>query len=295
MNRSIPVVILFATVALASCESKSPTAPNAPATDTVETDTELDPIQEALGLLNQRRAESGLTPVEADSALEIGCAAHVEYMRATDSVIHQQDTGSPHFSSEGAAAAENATLSGNVASLSDAIEAWLAEPYHRLPLLHPGLTKVGGAHADGYACLDIYSAAEGVEDHPPIPYPGRNASNVPTTYEALGAATPLPPGWTPPVGTVISYQLPSHWVLHGTPTVSLTPDDTAEGVGLWIGLPHQPKDPYASFQGNTILAIPESPLLPGTTYSCLLEGQTIQTEGGEPGPLVETWSFTTSN
>jgi len=287
---TVTALLLFSA---SSCSEATLATQNA---DDVVGDTQqINPLEEAVNHLNQRRSESGLTAVNIDDNLEAGCTAHIQYMEATGRVIHEQDANSPFFSTEGAKAAENAALSGNVTSLSDAVEAWLSEPYHRRPLLHPGLSTVGGAFSNGFACLDIFSTANGVKDHAPIPYPGRNAVQIPTTYKALGTANPLPDDWAPPVGTVISYEIPAHWSLHGTTTLVLETADDNEPVMVWIGLPYRATDPYASFQGNTVLAIPKEPLKPDTTYRCRLEGQTIQQVDGPPGPLTDSWTFTTSN
>ncbi len=292
MQRILVTAVVLGTVFAVGCTHEATTTD--PSSDIEDGTTPQNPSEEAIEQLNQRRLESGLSVVSIDPALEAGCAAHVQYMESTGTVIHQQDPNSPFFTVEGATAAENATLTANVSSLSGAVDAWLSEPYHRRPLLHPGLSVVGGAFSNGFACLDIFSGATGVKDHAPIPYPGRGAENVPATYKALGTANPLPAGWSPPVGTVISYEIPAHWTLTGTTSVLLQTADNPEPVALWIGLPHRTTDPYASFQGNTILAIPEQPLQPDTKYQCSIDGQTIQQEGGNPGPLTDTWTFTTS-
>ena len=257
----------------------------------------VDLISEGIVHLNTLRAAAGLTPIVLDSELSQGCAAHIDYMLATGNVVHREEPSHPRYTVEGAQAGMNATLSAGVPDLEHAVDEWVMEVYHRLPLLLPGLTSVGAAFSENHACLDVFSAHQPVPVHPPIAYPGANQTNIPTTYPGHGAATPLPDELSPPVGFIISLILSTSLTLG--PNVVATLDDvgTGEPIDVVTLPPKSPTDPFAAFQQNALLIVPHDELTPQTTYRVTVTGTLRHNQGEEAltESLNEVWEFTTSD
>jgi hypothetical protein len=258
---------------------------------------EVDLISEGIVYLNTLRAAAGLTPVVLDSELSQGCSAHIDYMLATGNVVHREDPSHPRYTVEGAQAGKNATLTAGVLDLEDAIDAWVMEIYHRLPLLHPGLTAVGAAFSENHACLDVFSAHQPVPGHPPIAYPGADQTHIPTTYPGHGAATPLPAELSPPVGFIISLMLSTSLTLGSDVMATLDDVGTGEPVDVLILPPKSPTDPFATFQQNAILIVPHDELTPHTTYRVTVTGTTHldRREESVTMSLNEAWEFTTAD
>jgi len=296
-RQTISVTIACSLLLMVGCGGSKADDPNDISPDGGADVPEVDLVSEGIVHLNALRLAAGLTPVVLDSELSQGCSAHIDYMLATGNVVHREDPSHPRYTVEGAQAGENATLSAGVVDLVDAINAWVMEVYHRLPLLHPGLTAVGAAFSENHACLDVFSAHLPVPGHPPIAYPGANQTHIPTTYPGHGAATPLPAELSPPVGFIISLILNTSLTLG--PDIVATLDDvgTGEPVDVLILPPKSPTDPFATFQQNAILIVPHDELTAHTTYRVTVTGTTHLDRGEESVTmsLNEVWEFTTAD
>lgn len=103
----------------------------------------------ALKRVNEIRKQAGLKPVEMDAASSRGCLAHAHYLVANDGRpalqklgVQNEDAAAPGATVEGAKAAKSALVL-TTADPADAVDGWVRTLFHRLPLLDPGLTRVG--------------------------------------------------------------------------------------------------------------------------------------------------------
>jgi len=113
-----------------------------------------------LAQLNHYRALAKLKPVVEDSALSDGDLRHAEYLVKNHAEAvkrganlgadaHTEDRSTPFYSDAGRAAAEASNVAQTTlppaGSLPPvwAIDFWMEGPFHRLPILNPGLARVG--------------------------------------------------------------------------------------------------------------------------------------------------------
>jgi hypothetical protein len=288
-----PLILLCA--AVAAC-SESPADTGVP-TDTTETneeplspDTDVLPdggVPAALARWNTARTATGLAPATRDETLTAGCLDHVRYMAAQKQVVHDQDPDDPAHTEAGAAAGLNANIAGGVTDLDDAMQRWLGSLYQRLPLLEPGVTAVGMAFEDGYACVDMFSGWEQVPDHASVRYPAPEQEDVPTTLLDPGPIDPLPTELPRPTGPIITLTLdPARVVAPGFEAVVVS-GATGEQLPAFVRLPHDPTDPYAAFHLNTIAIVPLQPLAPDAPWQVVMKG-TVDEEYFET-----SWAFRT--
>ncbi len=161
-------------------------------------------LEYAFDLYNAQRILSGLPEAELDPALSGACQRHVDYMLAVSRLVREEDPQHPAYSTEGAAAAKQALLASGMAAPADAVLAWIAAPYHRIAALDPGVTRVGLAFGGGYACMDVFSAWADPEDFIAVPWPGRDQTDVPTSFSPVQGITPLPFDMPGPTGPIVS-------------------------------------------------------------------------------------------
>jgi len=144
----------------------------------------------ALLLVNQVRAETGIPPVSESGILNENCFEHARYMAENNIISHEQDPNLPYASSNGQNCAQNgnAWLGSQRAdpgwSPDDSVQGWMASVSHRLWILYPTTKTVGyGFFSDqednrAAAALDILSFARFDQDAAfnswPIKYPQGN-------------------------------------------------------------------------------------------------------------------------
>lgn len=151
-----------------------------------------------LNLVNQRRSEAGVPPVDHSGQLDRNCFEHARYMAKNNVLTHDQDPGLPYATPGGEACAKhsNAWLGSNRSDPdwrpADSIEGWMKSVAHRLWLLYPTTTTVGYGFFDtetenrAAAALDIlshadFSADDGYADWPVV-YPGERSRVPPSRY-----------------------------------------------------------------------------------------------------------------
>jgi hypothetical protein len=177
-----------------------------------------DPVEDGLARLNHYRLMVGLAPVEASEEFSRGCEAHVSYLTMLSAELggpqltSEEDPSKPYYSGEGAQAGPDSVLSLGTENIAQAIDEWMSSLYHRLPLLHPGLTTVGIAHANEYACIQFRRGTVGVSAPHPVQWPAPDHLCAARRYggEESPCATnadPLAPGQCPPSGTIATLGL----------------------------------------------------------------------------------------
>ncbi len=102
---------------------------------------------ETFNLMNQERANAGLSPLTWDSTLEL--AAAVRAQECSTSFSHTRPNGSPWYTVN-AQIMHGENLAFGYNSASDVMKAWMASPTHKENILYPTFTKVAIAiYTDG--------------------------------------------------------------------------------------------------------------------------------------------------
>ncbi len=176
-----------------------------------------DVVQDGLTRLNHYRLMLGLPPVVASDTYTRGCEAHLAYLTMLSAegepqLTYEEDPSKPYYSAEGAQAGRDSVLSMGTEDIGEAIDEWIGALYHRLPLLHPGLSTVGIAHDGTYACLQFRGGTSAVVTPHPVRWPAPDHLCAERQY--AGEESPCPtsddpfaPGQCPPSGTIATLGL----------------------------------------------------------------------------------------
>lgn len=147
--------------------------------------------------MNWVRESVGLGTVTEDPALSAGCARHLDYLTQLSAEVgspqlaHEEDLSKSYASAEGNEAGINSVLSIGEGEIADAIDGWMETLYHRLPLIHPGLTVIGVAVSGRYSCLQYRPGTDGSVDAPhEIFWPPADIEETSRTFG--GAESPCP-------------------------------------------------------------------------------------------------------
>ncbi len=101
--------------------------------------------------VNDIRTANGLAPVAVEPAWNEGIAAHLKYIRLTPpeyktgeyANAHRENPASPYYTVEGDNAGRSSNLTYGSRDELDAVNAWLAAPFHAIGMLRPGLNRIG--------------------------------------------------------------------------------------------------------------------------------------------------------
>ena len=159
---------------------------------------------DAVARLDWYRTLVGLPGVTEDAVLTRGCMLHVSYLEQLSDELggpvlsHTEDLSRPYASAEGNQAGIDSVLSYGRGDIGEAIDGWMNTLYHRLPLIHPGLTRIGAHFSGGFGCVQYRG---GTDDSAVAPHPilwpppdiagtdrtfGGNESPCPTVADPLG-------------------------------------------------------------------------------------------------------------
>jgi hypothetical protein len=108
-----------------------------------------------LQTMNYYRISSGLKPVLSDTKLINGTMKHVEYLTKTDPKLmtgkyaspHSENPASPYYSTAGITSGAGNLTSSSTGLESEAIDAWMAAPFHSDGILRENLLRSGFAQA----------------------------------------------------------------------------------------------------------------------------------------------------
>jgi len=237
------------------------------------------------------RASAHLPGLGENTTWSSGAADHARYMVENDVLANSENPATPFYTTQGAteAANSNLMLSDNV-STSDqqALDFWMAKPFHALGLLDPALLATGfGSYRhdagpfDPYRMGAVIDVRQGLGAIPgsvrfPVKWPEANATVYLTSYDGNEQPDPLTscPGYTAPSGLPIIVQ-----VGPGGSNINVTAASFAQGstaLAYCIFGPGSYDNPLSDYQnlGRQILAasdavvlIPQQPLTPGLSYT----------------------------
>jgi hypothetical protein len=275
-----------------------------------QADTKPSPLeQETLDLLLaiRKQAACSESPLEIDHDLATGCRTHALYLaRNPDQAArwpdaHEEYPDRPGFDPQGAFAGTHAVIAPGVANGREAVAGWMATYYHRLPLLDPGLMRVGIALESGTAVLDCGSfvkprtgvgtdaqtRSEGDPTYWGIAWPPAGATDMPTRFQAE-LPQPVPGEDESTMGYPITWQL--RYRFEARPTVELalhSGSATGPRVACHFSTPTEPTNPKLATDDAWCL-IPKKPLDPGGAYTVTAK---IEFHGDAPSQDSFSWSF----
>jgi len=258
---------------------------------TIEPDPE---VTAAIAQVRAIRAGASLhVPVEIDSDLSDGCDAHARYLgRHRDQTerwpdCHEEYPDREGWSVVGVQAGKASVVASGIKSEQQALDAWMATFYHRLPLLDPGLRRIGYARVRDVAVLDCGSMVDPMleADDVVVVWPPDGMTNVPNRFEPE-MPNPVPGSDQREFGYPITLQHTKRSSLLPVDLLMEVREGGAHGslVDCHYSTPGKPTNPLLA-PPKAFCLIPKSPLKSGVTYWVRA---VFMGEGKEM-----TWSFRT--
>jgi hypothetical protein len=231
--------------------------------------------------------------VGVDGDLSAGCGAHALYLGAHPKQLaawpdaHEEYPDQEGFSAAGCRAGLSSVIVGpGVDTAAEAIDGWMATFYHRLPLIDPGLVRIGWALEKGVAVLDSGSLVAPVEDTRFVTWPHDQSTNVPRRFPGE-LPNPVPgedqSQWGYPV-TIQFYNYAPE------PDVRMRLYVGRRGgveVPCHYSTPRKPTNPDLAPAGAFCL-IPKTPLAANTVYAVAVDDWPKDARGAD-------WTFTTGS
>ncbi len=272
--------------------------------------------QGAVDWLNGERRKCKLPPVELGDELTDGAQKHADYLVKNDAHpstkglgAHQEDQSLPGYTPEGARAGMQSDIGR--AAPPQAMKGMLGTFYHRMPLLHPDLRKIGIGYAtvsgganDGGAegggrgrggrgwggggwgrawCVIDYSGKGEKDEKAPrvVVYPPDKATNVQLHF-AGEEPDPIPQGEDQEAGMPVTLGF-----VDGEQVTEADVELREAGVKVEGYLSSPEKPARSDFPNEGICFIAKNPLSPSTKYHVKVTAKV----NGEA--YVKEWDFTT--
>lgn len=218
----------------------------------------------AAGFVRERR------PITLDVELSNSCRAHARYlenhpeMAAKWPDAHEENPEHADWSASGAWAGGHSVIAPGDGDGVSAIESWMGTFYHRLPLIDPGLVRVGLGISGDCVVMDSGSMVEFVNQVWHVGWPPENATNVPTRF-VPELPNPVPGEDQSKFGYPITLQV---GVSNDGSEVDVDMQllDGTEVVPCWFSSPQKPTYVELAPAGAFCL-IPKQRLKASTTYT----------------------------
>ena len=251
-----------------------------------------DAVTKAMDKVNAVRKAAGLEPVALDDSISKGCTAHAAYLVKNEKDASTQGLGAhtensklPGYTVEGEKAGKSSDI--HFVDPAAAVDGWMATLFHRVPILHPHLKRVGIGYAKGgkwgwVTLLDVMSGRESGKPAGPVAWPVDKQTDVPLAFGGE-IPDPIPDDKDKKAGYPITVTfVDGETVKEAAATLKIDKKD----VEFWLSSPEKPAD--ARYQANTICLFAKDALQPGTTYTVTV---TAKVNGKA---WTKTWSFTTA-
>ncbi len=235
--------------------------------------------------INWYRKLAGVPAAALDERLSWGAQQHANYLhvnRIKPGVdLHTELDIFPGYSPEGNDAAQASDICWGPPA--NAVDELMAELFHRIPVLRPGLERIGVGIQGPVAVIDLQTGVTEPDVEGVIVFPVPDQTDVPT---GLGSETPdpLPSGSPRDAGypvTLTQYDRESK-IAEATATLV---DGRGKPVEVHLSTPEAPADPER--QLNTVAMVPVHALASATKYTATVK---CEIKGV---PFEKTWSFTT--
>ncbi|MCC6741953.1 MAG: hypothetical protein IT452_23235 [Planctomycetia bacterium] len=255
-----------------------------------------DERKKAVDALNGYRKKCGLPPVVFSATISAGAQRHAEYLvkneghPSTDGLgAHNEDPALPGYTPEGERAGKSSDI-GQGPPVPSMIN-MLGTFYHRIPLLHPDLKKVGigwatkdGVADRGWCVIDCMSAVGKRDDKLPrlVAYPAPGAKDVQRAFDDE-LPDPIPPGEDHENGEAITLSWFGAGKISGGEMEVRVDGAAIEGYFSTRDAPARGDHG----NGNSLCFIPKDVLPPNAK----VEVKAKTSVDGKP--LEKSWSFTT--
>ncbi len=230
-----------------------------------------------------------MPPLLADESLSHGCRLHGRYLAKNPEQAsawpdaHEEWPDREGFTPEGSWAGLSSVIYPGKTDMKTAIDGWIGTFYHRLPLLDPGLLRVGLGLDEGYAVLDAGSMVRRFPQLARVRYPGAGALGVPRRF-VPELPNPVPGEDQSTWGYPVTLQLAALTV---QPDLTMTlheGDREGKAVPCHYSSPMNPTNPEL-VPGYSYCLMPKAHLKAKQRYTVVCRGFDDDTE--------EVWSFTT--
>ncbi len=249
-------------------------------------------VLDYLNALRRRTLGKDAPSVGIDRELSDGCRAHAAYLGLHPKQLaawpdaHEEFPDQEGFSSAGCHAGLSSVIVGpGIAAPSDAVDGWMATFYHRLPLIEPGLVRIGWALEKGVAVLDAASLCAPAEDTCYVAWPPAGGKDIPRRFPGE-LPNPVPGADQSQWGYPVTLQF---FNFDPEPDVQMRLFVGAKRGGTEIAChystPQKPTNTDLAPAGAFCL-IPKTPLAANTTY-------TVAVDGWPKGLTAADWTFTT--
>jgi hypothetical protein len=227
--------------------------------------------------------------VGVDRELSDGCRAHALYLTKNTKQLsqwpgaHEEYPDQESYSPEGARAGLSSVIAPGVDGPADAIDGWIGTFYHRLPLLEPGLVRIGWGLEGHVAVLDAGSLVAPTELPIHVPWPAPESKDVPRRFCAE-LPNPVPGADQSQWGYPVTLQF---FANDPDATMRLYVGNTRGGqeIPCHFSTPKKPTNTELAPAGVFCL-IPKVPLAANTTYTVAVDGWPKNDAGTD-------WQFTT--
>lgn len=239
---------------------------------------------------------SNLPTVRVEASLVAGARAHAQYLALHPEQLvrwpdmHEQYADREGFSPEGAWAGSHSVIVPGVTAPVAALDQWMGTFFHRLPLLDPGLLRVGWALEQGVAVLDTGSIVRAFDTGWEVVWPPDGRKDVPRRF-VPELPSPVPGLDQGKWGYPITLQMGPRANQSQPEVVMTLREGAVDGreVECLFSSPQAPGNP-ALVPGLAWCLIPTEALQPGTTYHVQAELRSGELAAG--GTTMQ-WSFRT--
>jgi hypothetical protein len=227
--------------------------------------------------------------LKLDRSLSDGARRHARYLTLNPKQVeawpdaHEELPEHQGFSPEGCWAGMHSVIAPGVKSSQEAIDAWMGTFYHRIPLIDPGLLRIGWGFDQGTAVLDSGSLVMPVEGSGWMCWPYASMKNVPRGFRPE-LPNPVPGANQAEWGYPITLQACGGRQVDVV--LELREGRKTEGAAVpcHFSTPARPTNPDLAIP-NVFCLIPKATLKSNTTYTVTArpaEGATV------------SWSFSTA-
>jgi hypothetical protein len=228
-----------------------------------------------LSRLNAWRANTGLPNLTENTTWSAGDYNHSLYMVKNDLVTHYETAGVPYYTVAGDTAARDSNIqvsSTTSATDSQAIDWWMAAPFHAMSMMDPLLASTGfGAYRqvksgwDAGFSLDVSRGRLSSGGRYPVYFPGNGTTEPLSTFGGGEYPNPLQAcsGYSAPTGLPVFIEVGSN-----VATTASAHSFTGNGVALQhcvIDSRNAALGSSLQWHGAVVL-IPKAPLQTGVKY-----------------------------
>jgi len=230
-----------------------------------------------------------IAPVELDSTLSAGCRAHAAYLTLNPAQatrwpdVHSEFPDKQGHSASGAWSGAHSLVGPTDLGARATLEGWTATFYHRVPLLDPGLLRIGYGANKEFVAVDVYSLRRPADASWVVVWPYEDMQKVPLQARPE-LPSPVPQADAGSLGYPITVQV-------GLPEAGDPPLDVEmklfEGnnqIECWFSSPEKPLNPRL-VPPRTFALFPKQPLKAGVRY--------LATAEWNGTPRKKVWYFRT--